>query len=324
MSKRKIWLDTDPGFDDWFTMLLLAADPGLDWVGTSVVAGNAPLPVTHDNAQRICAHYGLSAPIYRGCDQALGGTLITAQHILGAGGMKTTGEPLPPAAHATHDASHDASRHAVDALIDAITRHPGEISILAIAPLTNIAMALQRAPGIAPRIPEVLLMGGSTDRGNHTAAAEFNIYADPEAASIVFNAGIPLRMFGLNLCRQVTLTQAELQQVQGLGTPRARWFAGYLDAYLRIRSADGSAPMPLYDPVVAAYLSHPEHFEFQPARVEIELNGSFTRGMTVCEFRRPEQTGAQVQVATQVDAPAALHAVMSRLAQSLAASGPQA
>ncbi|MFT3812497.1 MAG: nucleoside hydrolase [Acidovorax sp.] len=309
--QRRIWLDTDPGFDDWFTMLLLAADPALDWIGTSVVAGNAPLPQTWENARRIHAHYGLRAPLFRGCGRALAGTQETAQRILGEQGMRTTGEALPPTTQPTSDV------HAVDALIDAVMCHPGEISIVALAPLTNLATALQKAPGIAAQIAEILLMGGSTDRGNHTAAAEFNIYADPEAASIVFNAGVPLRMFGLNLCRQIAISSAELRQMQALGTPRARWFTGYLDAYLRIRSADASVPMPLYDPVVAAYLSRPQDFEFQPARVDIELDGRFTRGMTVCEFRRPEQTGAQVQVATRIDATAALPALMNQLMHNL-------
>ncbi|GAA0765304.1 nucleoside hydrolase [Ideonella azotifigens] len=309
MSNRKIWLDTDPGFDDWFTMLLLAANPALDWVGTSVVAGNAPLAATFDNAQRIQSHYGLSAPLYSGCDQALAGGNETAQHVLGASGMKTTGEPLPPVA-ATAAGS---GPHAVQALIDAVRRHPGELSILAIAPLTNLATALRQAPDIAASIPEILLMGGSTDGGNQTAAAEFNIHADPEAASEVFNAGIPLRMFGLNLCRQITLTQAEVRQVRALASPRAQWFAGYLDAYQRIRSADGAVPMPLYDPVVAAYLSHPEHFEFRPAQVDIELQGRFTRGMTVCEFRPAHQRKPPVQVAMRIDAGQALPALMDRL-----------
>jgi len=313
--KRRIWLDTDPGFDDWFTMLLLASDPALDWIGTSVVAGNAPLPRTWENARRIHAHYGLRAPLYRGCEQALAGTLETAQRILGEEGMRSTGEPLPPVTESM--APQPDGAHAVDALIAELTSHPGDTSIVALAPLTNLATALQKAPGIAANIAEILLMGGSTDRGNHTTAAEFNIYADPEAASIVFNAGVPLRMFGLNLCRQISISAAELRQVQALGTTRAHWFAGYLDAYLRIRSADASVPMPLYDPVVAAYLSRPQDFEFQPARVDIELDGRFTRGMTVCEFRHPELTGAQVQVATRIDAAAALPALMGRLMQSL-------
>jgi purine nucleosidase len=155
---RKIWLDTDPGFDDWLTMLLLSANPWLEWLGVSVAAGNAPLDVTYDNALRIKAHYGLDVPVYRGCAEPLNGRQETAQCILGEAGMRTTGASLPPVAAAAPDL------HACDALIAAIRRHPGEITLLAIAPLTNVATALLRAPDIAARIKEIILMGGSPTR----------------------------------------------------------------------------------------------------------------------------------------------------------------
>ena len=304
---RKIWLDTDPGFDDWLTMLLLSANPWLEWLGVSVAAGNAPLDVTYDNALRIKAHYGLDVPVYRGCAEPLNGRQETAQCILGEAGMRTTGTSLPPVAAAAPDL------HACDALIAAIRRHPGEITLLAIAPLTNVATALLRAPDIAAQIKEIILMGGSTDQGNHTAAAEFNIYADPEAADVVFRSGVPLRMFGLNLCRQLAVTGAEVAQVREVGTQRSDWLAGYLEGYLRIRSADGSVPMPMYDPVVALYLRWPELFEFKPAHVAIELNGRFTRGMTVCEFRVPQRAAANVEIAMAANGWLAMQHLMEDL-----------
>ncbi|MGK5070605.1 nucleoside hydrolase [Janthinobacterium sp. RT4P48] len=314
MDKRlkKIWLDTDPGFDDWLTMLLLGSNPGIEWLGVSVVAGNAPVDITYDNALRIKAHDGLTVPIYRGCEKPLAGVIETAQRILGDSGMPTTGEILPSGA------AVDASGHAVDALIDAVRAHPGQITIMAIAPMTNLATALSRAPDIAEKIVEIILMGGSTDQGNHTAAAEFNIYADPEAAAQVFQAGIPLRMFGLNLCRQLLVTNAEVQQLRAIGTPRAQRLAGYLEAYVRIRSADGSVPMPMYDPVVALYLEAPQLFQFQSAHVAIELTGELTRGMTVCEFRVPRRAPINTQVAMLADGPAAIALLMQRLAGILA------
>ncbi|WP_394788714.1 nucleoside hydrolase [Rhodoferax sp.] len=308
---RKIWLDTDPGFDDWLTMLLLQADTALDWLGTSVVAGNAPLEATLDNALRIQQHFALTAPIYAGCERPLMGRSETAQNILGVQGMRSTGVPLPATTLVPE------GTHAVHALIDAVRRHPGEITIVAIAPLTNIATALAQAPDIAPLIAEIVLMGGSTDQGNHTAAAEFNIYADPEAANRVFRSGVPLRMFGLNLCRQIRIRQTEVQRIQSIGKPRADWMAGYLDAYQRIASADGALPMPLYDPVVALYLAWPELFQFQSAHVDIELAGTYTRGMTVCEFRVPRRAPPNAEVAMSIDGPRALGLLMDRLAALL-------
>lgn len=307
---RKIWLDTDPGFDDWLTMLMLAANPDLGWLGVSVVAGNAPLEITHDNALKIKTHYGLAVPIYAGCSAPLNGVIETAQCILGVGGMRTSGARLPDVAPAGEQA------HAVDALIDAIRRHPGQVTVVAIAPMTNLATALAKAPDIAGQIVEIIMMGGSADAGNHTAAAEFNIYADPEAADRVFRAGVPIRMFGLNLCRQLMVSQTEVERIRALDTPRAHWLAGYFDGYLQIRSSDRSRPMPVYDPVVALYLRWPDLFEFKPAHVDIELKGEFTRGMTVCEFRAGKwggNSGANVDVAMTVDGARAVQLMMSEL-----------
>lgn len=317
-APRPVWLDTDPGFDDWLTMLMLAAQPGLQWLGISVAAGNAPLEVTLANALRIRHHYGLQVPVHRGSAAPLACTLDTAQRILGAQGMRTTGEALPDAPGAPD------GDDAVGALIAALGASPAPVTVLAIAPLTNIAHALRRAPAIRERIAELVLMGGSTDRGNHTPAAEFNIHADPEAAAIVFSAGLPLRMFGLNVCRQVLLAREHVDAVRAWPGARARWLAGHLDAYQSIRSADGSVPMPLYDPVVAAWLARPGLFEFRPARVDIELQGRFTRGMTVCDFRVGPQRPANAQVAMAADGPAVVGLVLQALRAALGVAAPAA
>lgn len=307
-----VWLDADPGFDDWLTMLMLAAHPRLHWLGISVVAGNAPLDVTLANALRIRQHYGLPVPVHAGSALPLCGTLETAQRVLGAEGMRSTGAALPEVA--AHADSHDA----VAALRAALHASTEPATLLAIGPLTNIARALQAEPDLGERIAELVLMGGSTERGNHTPAAEFNIYADPEAADIVFNApGLKRRMFGLNLCRQVLLERRHVEQVQAWPGARAAWLAGHLDAYQRIRSADGQVPMPLYDPVVAAWLWQPERFTFQSARVDVELHGRFTRGMTVCDFRVSEARPANAEVAMGADGPAVVEQVLQAVQQAL-------
>ena len=307
-----VWLDADPGFDDWLTMLMLAAQPRLQWLGMSVVAGNAPLPVTLANTLRIRHHYGLRVPVYAGCAVPLAGALETAQRVLGAQGMATSGAALPEV-----DDLADGD-DGVAALLDALHASTEPVTLLAIGPLTNIARALQAEPDIGARIAELVLMGGSTERGNHTPAAEFNIVADPEAADIVFNAaGLKRRMFGLNLCRQVLLQRGHVAQVQGWAGPRAAWLAGHLDAYQRIRSSDGSVPMPLYDPVVAAWLWQPELFEFQAARVDVELQGRFTRGMTVCDFRVDARRPANAEVAMRADGPAVIDCVLRAVQQAI-------
>jgi purine nucleosidase len=318
-ARRRVWLDTDPGFDDWLAMLMLAADSNIEWIGTSVVAGNAPLPHTLANALSIRHHYGLRVPVYSGCSQPLAAAQnaiapLTAQNILGASGMRTRGDALPLVTDAPDGLD------AVDALCQALKASPTPVTIVALGPLTNIASALLRDPGVALHIAEIAFMGGSTERGNHTPAAEFNIYADPEAADIVMHSGVALRMFGLNLCRQVLLTQAHVQAMQKWPGQRAQWLAGYLDAYQRIRSADGAVPMPLYDPVVTAWLAAPECFEFTPARVDIELQGRFTRGMTVCNLKLPAGMVANVQVAMQTRGDPVVQCVMDAVQATVNAS----
>ncbi len=291
---QTVWLDCDPGFDDWLAILLLAQLPNVNWAGMSVVAGNAPLAVTLDNALRICAFHALSVPVHAGSAQPLEGERETAQEILGTQGMRTSGAQLP----ATQRQA--ASQDAVSALLTHLRGSSQPTSLLATGPLTNIAHAIAQDQVAMSKVSEIILMGGSTDRGNHTPAAEFNIYADPLAASRVFASGIPIRMFGLNLCRQLLLTQAHVQAIQALPTEQAQCVAAYLDAYQRIRSLDGSVPMPLYDPAVVLWLHAPELFEFQASPVDIELQGQFTRGMTVCDLRNRAGRSCNANIAMQV------------------------
>ena len=206
---------------------------------------------------------------------------------------------------------------AVTALGNALRNSPEPVTVLAIGPLTNIARTLQAEPALVDRIHELVLMGGSTERGNHTPAAEFNIYVDPEAADVVFNqAGLKRRMFGLNVCRQVLLERAHVQEVQSWPGERAMCLAGYLDAYQRIRHPDGRVPMPLYDPVTSAWLLRPELFTFQSARVDIELQGRFTRGMTVCDWRIGQSALPNTEIAMTADGPRVVDAVLQAVRQT--------
>ena len=313
-QKRRIWLDADPGLDDWLTMLLLASQDHLEWVGMSVVAGNAPLAVTLDNALRIRALHGLEVPIHAGAAQPLNMPQETAQHILGAQGMRTTGPELAPTTQACDGTD------AVRSLLQALRQGRGPTTLVATGPLTNIAQALLQDRQAMNAVDEIVWMGGSTDIGNHTPVAEFNAFADPEAVAVVLASGLPIRMFGLNLCRQLLLTHEHVQALQALPGPVAACVAGYVDAYQRIRSADGSVPMPLYDPVVALWLMQPPWFDFASLPVQVELQGRHTRGMTVCDMRRKTTQPANVQVALRVQADAAMALFMQSLSDVLAAS----
>lgn len=302
---KSLWLDTDPGFDDLVTWLLLERLPDHRLDGVSVVAGNAPLEYTLENARRISAFLRSTVPIYAGCSQPLLAPQVTSQHLLGETGLSSVGRSLPD------ERAPVQSQQAVDALREHLEATTGT-TIVAIAPLTNLGRLLGQSPQVASHIEQIILMGGSTDRGNHTAAAEFNIFADPEAAGVVFSSGVPIHMFGLNLTRQVEVTRGHSDALRSLGTDRATTLADHLDFYLQIRSPDRSAPMPFHDPVTAAFLARPELFSEVPASVQIELDGTLTRGMTVCEFRA-HRASPNAQVALSADGLAVMTHIMAEL-----------
>lgn len=311
MSTIDLWLDTDPGFDDWMAWALLEADPAFRLHGVSVVAGNAPLSRTLANALAIQRLHGFSTPVWAGCDRPLAQPPVTAQDVLGAAGMATTG---PRLADAT---TGPAEGHGVRALVDAVRAAPGRITLLAVGPLTNVATAFALAPELPSLLKALVVMGGSTAGGNATAAAEFNIHADPEAAARVFDSGIEVAMFGLNVCRQVPVSGAHVERLRRVGSAKAEVFAGYLDGYVDIARQRGRAAQSLYDPTPVVWLARPQLFDLQPARVDIELAGRFTRGMTVCDLRAPALARANARVAMQADGDAVLEWAMQRLEAAL-------
>jgi len=301
-----LWLDTDPGFDDLITWLLLERLTGYRLCGVSVVAGNAPLEHTLANALRISRFLGSAVPVYAGAPVPLVAPQVTSQHLLGETGLSSAGRTLPA------DSATVQPQHAVDALMAHLEAHE-ETTIVAIAPLTNLALLLRRAPHLARKIGPVIVMGGSTDRGNHTAAAEFNIFADPEAAAVVFGSGLDVHLFGLNLTRQVLVTAQHADRLRALGTGRAELIADHLDFYLQIRDAQRLAPMPFHDPVTAMYLARPDCFEEVPVFLDVELHGTLTRGMTVCEFRVPKRAAANARVAVTADGERVMELMMAEL-----------
>ena len=309
----ELWLDTDPGFDDWMAWLLIESCADFRLHGVSVVAGNAPLPRTLSNALRIKAFHGLNAPVYAGCDRPLAQAQVTAQDVLGPHGMATTGRQLP-AAEAALEAAHGAQ-----ALINCVRARPGEITLLAVGPLTNIATAFALAPDVPQLLKGIVIMGGSTVGGNATAAAEFNIYADPEAAARVFDCGVSVAMFGLNVCRQVPVSNVQVAQLRALGGEQAQVFADYLDGYVDISRQRGRPFQSVYDPTPVMWLARPDLFTLQSARVDIELAGHHTRGMTVCDLRAPALARANARVAVAAQGEAALDWAMAQLIRRLGA-----
>ncbi|MDI3341449.1 MAG: nucleoside hydrolase [Sphaerobacter sp.] len=292
---RKIILDCDPGHDDAIAILLAYANPAVDLLAVTTVAGNQTLPKTTLNARRVMTVAGIrDVPVAAGADRPLVREQIVAENIHGESGLDGPrfGEPtveLDP-------------RHAVDLIIETVLEH-GDVTLVPVGPLTNVALAIRREPRILPRIREIVLMGGSYTLGNVTPAAEFNIYADPEAADVVFSSGLPITMIGLELTHQVKATPEVVARIRALGNPVAEMAAELLtyfaSTYKKVFGFDGA---PLHDPCAVAYVIDPELIECQPANVQVELRGTWTYGATVCDMYGVTGRPANARVAIRIDA----------------------
>ncbi|MFK0018035.1 nucleoside hydrolase [Streptomyces sp. NPDC090798] len=275
---KKIIIDCDPGLDDAIAILLAAGNPDVEIVALTTVAGNQTIEKVTLNARQVCTLAGLrGVPVAAGAGGPLVRDQTLAAEIHGETGMDGPAF-IPPAMEAD-------PRHAVDLIIETVLAHPGEITLVPTAPLTNIALALRREPRIAELVKEVVLMGGSYTRGNITPAAEFNIHADPEAAAVVFSAGWPLTMVGLDLTAQAAATPELLSRIGALGTPVSRFVVDLLDHYNANVGKVHGAMATIHDACAVGRAIDPSLMEVTPAHVEVELRGTATYGMTVTDFR---------------------------------------
>ncbi|TMD28828.1 MAG: nucleoside hydrolase [Chloroflexi bacterium] len=294
---RRIILDCDPGHDDAMAILLAHGTPEVSLAAITTVAGNHPLALTTLNALRVCTLAGIhDVLVAAGCAAPLVRPLFTAEDIHGKGGLEghEWGEP----------SVRPVPEHAVDVIVDIVMSAPGEITLVPIGPLTNIAMAVRKEPRIAERVREVVLMGGSFTGGNVTPAAEFNVYVDPEAAAIVFGAGWPLTMLGLEVTRKAAADEEVFRRVSALDSPVARAVVGMLRFYQRQQmSAVGVSAPPVHDPCAIAQVARPELIPCREAHVEIELDGRLTTGMTVVDFRRRGGVQPNATVGVDLDLP---------------------
>lgn len=281
MAPQKIIIDTDPGQDDAVAILLALASPEeLEILGITVVAGNVPLAQTVTNACAVCELGGHpEMRVFAGCDRPLRRPPVTAEHIHGETGLDGAELPAP-----TMDV---APGHAVDFIIDTVRREEaGSVTLCTLGPLTNVAMALNRAPELAGRIARIVMMGGSNFAlGNRTPTSEFNVLADPDAAKLVFGAGIELVELPLDVTHQALTTPERNAAFAALGTPVGTAVAGWTGFYQRHNAEKyGEAGAPLHDPCVIAYLLRPELFSGREINVEIETESPLCLGMTVADY----------------------------------------
>lgn len=312
MAPRKIIIDTDPGQDDAVAILLAFASPeDLHVLGITAVAGNVPLPLTEKNARIVCELAGKPETlVFAGCDAPIARKLVTAEHVHGKTGLD--GPTLPDPTMPLQDG------HAVDFIIDTLRSEPsGTVTLCPLGPLTNIAVALQRAPDIAGRIQEIVLMGGAYfEVGNITPAAEFNIYVDPEAAKLVFGCGAPITVMPLDVTHKALVTPERNNAFRALGTPVGIAVAEMTDFFERFdKEKYGSAGAPLHDPCVTAYLIRPELFTGRHINVEIETGSDLTLGMTVADWWGVTKRPANATFMGEIDADGFFALLTERLAR---------
>ena len=277
---RKIIIDTDPGQDDAVAILLALASLELDVLGITAVAGNVPLALTEVNARKICELAGQpEVKVYAGAVRPLMRKLVTAEHVHGRTGLD--GPDLPDPKMPLQ------AEHGVDFIIKTLMEEPaGTVTLCALGPLTNLALAMIREPAIAPRIQEIVLMGGGYfEQGNTTPSAEFNIYVDPHAAEIVFGAGAPITMVPLDVTHKALTTRVRVDAFRAMGTKVGAATAELLDFFERYDEEKyGTDGGPLHDPCVIAWLLKPELFGGRRCNVEIETASQLTLGATVIDW----------------------------------------
>jgi purine nucleosidase len=306
-----IILDCDPGIDDALAIAFAAGSPEIELAGLTTVAGNVELAKTTANALAVASFVGLgSVPVTAGCGTPLLRPALYAGHVHGESGLG--GAVLPTPARSAE------AGHAIDFIIESAAAAPGEITLVATGPLTNIGLALRREPALASWVKDFVIMGGSASRGNVTPAAEFNIWADPEAAAIVFGAQWPngVRMIGLDVTLLARATAAVRDRMRTLGELGSTLL---LPALAQYRDSVAGADEPaVHDVCAIVSIADPSVFTYTPAQVQVETHGNLTAGMTVTDFTKSIIPNARVATGIAADrfwdvTLDAYHAIASRI-----------
>ena len=307
---RKIIIDTDPGQDDAVAILAALASPeDFDVLGICSVAGNVPLHHTTRNTLQLVELAGSEVPVYAGCSRPMVKDLVTAEYVHGPTGLDGADLPAP--------SRHPEATHAVEFLVETLlAAEPKSVTLCTLGPLTNIGMALVRAPEVAGAIDEIVAMGGGFfEGGNVTPAAEFNIYVDPHAAHVVFTSGVPITLMPLDVTHKALAGEARVAPFRQLGTAAGDSVAGMLAFFDRHDTekygADGA---PLHDPTTVAYLIDPDLFAGRKCHVEIVRDGP-AEGMTMVDWWRVTGNEPNAMVINEVDADGFFALLLERIAR---------
>ena len=301
-TPQRIIIDCDPGHDDMAAILLAASHPAIKLEAITTVCGNASLENTTRNALRIVDAFGLDVPVHAGAVLPLLHRYEFPAAFHGPSGMDSAGVELPQTKRKADAVG------AVEAIIAKVDANPGEITLVVIGPMTNVALALALRPDLATKLKQIVFMGGSATEGNVTPAAEFNTWADAEAARIVFKSGAKLVMFGLNLTHQTLLSRADIDEVRAAvsgDNPVADIMAFYCGTYYAFAGEDKPGA-PLHDPCAVAYLIDPTIFGIEQLPGEVIIGDGPGYGQTLIDFRpqdaKHDTRVKNVGVAMTVDA----------------------
>lgn len=308
MTPRSIILDCDPGHDDALALLLALARPEVRLLAVTTVAGNAPLAQTTRNALRVLTLLGRTdVPVAAGGDRPLDGVLRSAPEVHGTSGLDGADLPEPAA-----DVVGASALELTSSLLEA----QDPVTIVATGPLTNLARLIRARPDLLPRIEAIVLMGGAIGEGNWTASAEFNIWADPEAAAAVIGSGRPVAMMPLEVTHQARLTAADIVAMEAVGNRAGTVFAALMRYFAQVHAQwygwDGP---PVHDAVAVACALGGDLVATRRYPVSVEIEGRHTRGRTVVDTRPFSSAEAAVDVGVAIDR----DAFVSMLLQAIAA-----
>lgn len=298
MTRQALIIDCDPGVDDAVALMLAFASRELELLAVTTVGGNAPLAKTARNARMLRQIAGREdVPVHAGADRPLRRKPTGAGEFHGEEGLGFVA-PFKPSAPA-------ADGHGADAIINRVMeREPGTVGLAVLGPMTNLALALRKEPMLARRLGPVAVMGGArSEGGNITASAEYNVWADPEAADEVLRSECQVVLFGLDVTHQVRATEARIAAVAALGTPVADTAAAMMRFSEKVeRDIVGGEAPPVHDLLPVAWLARPDLFTLKPCRVTVETESELTRGHTAVEFREAMARGLPHRWVTQADA----------------------
>lgn len=297
MAKRKIILDCDPGHDDAVAIMMAAKHPDLELIGITVVKGNQTLDKTTKNALNVCQFLGIDVPVYQG----MGVPMViespaTEERVHGESGLDgPTFDKLT---------KQKESKHAIDFLIETLMSSDGDITLVPTGPLTNIAMAMRIEPRIVDKIKEIVLMGGSYQLGNVTPSAEFNIFADAEAAYVVFGSGVKVTMCGLDITRKVLCYPSIVERMAKHSNPAAKLFTDLMGFFIKAQKETyGWEGAPLHDPTTIAYLIDPSVITVKPMHTDIEIRSEQSYARTNCDYFNLTDGVINTDVAIAIDTP---------------------